>query len=598
MGGWASPGPRLRSAPVMEAATGAAAGLIAGVLVAAAMLARGVEAPGLLPSTATALWVPIHLLVTTALGCAFGFVYRYRAGAYAATISSGIVGGLVWWIVGPLTVVPLVAGDSPTWSIADATTLFPSLIGSLFFGALAGILFYGLSSLRTRIGPVTATAPEPRTRSITRVVILGGGFGGVAVARGLEQSFVRNPDIEITLVSQGNYLLFTPMLAEVASSSLEAQHISSPVRASCPRTRFVRGVVESVEPATARVTVRCPGAPDQVLTYDHLVIALGSVPHFYGLPGLEKYAFTLKSLADATRIRNHVIATLERAELELDPAERRRLVTFVVAGGGFAGTETIAELFDLVRSVLRYYPAIAPDEPRFVLVHSRDRILPELGEKLAGYALRKLRARGIEFELGVRIAGATAHAVQISGRPDLPAATLVWTAGNRPNPILEQLPYERNRAGALIVDSTLRLAGQTNVWGVGDCVEIPVPGVQGATYPPTAQHALREGQAVAANIALMLKGRLAKPFKFNALGVLVALGHRTAVAEIRGVRFSGLIAWLMWRAVYFVKLPGAERKARVLFDWTLDLFFPRDTVLTADAPPPDSPVTAPERGSL
>ena len=301
---------------------------------------------------------------------------------------------------------------------------------------------------------------------------------------------------------------------------------------------------------------------------------------------MEEHAFTLKSLDDATRLRNHVIAQLEQADVNPDSQERRRQLAFVVAGGGFAGTEMIAELFDLVHNVLRYFPNIRREELRFVLVHSRDRILPEISEGLADYALQKLQRRGIEFVLNARVAGATADAVLVQDAPEIPARTVVWTAGNQPNPLLATLPCERNRAGAVIADSTLNLKGFTNIWVVGDCGQIPDPDRDGAPYPPTAQHAIRQGKAAASNIAKAMEGKPLKPFRFRTLGMLVPLGRRTGVAEIRGLRFSGLLAWLMWRGIYLGLLPGVEKKVRVLFDWVIDLFFPRDIVLTADAETP------------
>ena len=268
----------------------------------------------------------------------------------------------------------------------------------------------------------------------------------------------------------------------------------------------------------------------------------------------------MKSLEDATRLRNHVIAMLEHADSEPRADRRRPQLTFVVAGGGFAGTETIAELFDLAHSVIRYYPNIQPGELRFVLVHPRDRILPELGAGLGDYALRKLRARGIEFLLNTRVAGATPGAVLLNDASPLDTYTLVWTAGNQPNPLLQSIPCERNRAGAVIVDGTLQVNGFTNVWAVGDCAQIPDPDNEGQAYPPTAQHASREGRVVADNIAAAMGGRPLKQFRFRTLGVLVGLGHRTAAAEIRGWRFSGLLAWFMWRYIYLGKLPGIEKR--------------------------------------
>jgi len=303
---------------------------------------------------------------------------------------------------------------------------------------------------------------------------------------------------------------------------------------------------------------------------------------FYGLPGMEANSLTLKSLEDATRLRNHIIAMLERADAEPDALERQCQLTFVVAGGGFAGTETIAELFELVYDTLRYYPHIPVGELRFVLVHSGERILPELSAGLADYALRKLQGRGVEFLLNARVAGASPDAVQLVDGRQIPTRTLVWTAGNQPNPLLRTLPCERNRAGAVVAESTLQVSGFDNVWAVGDCAQIPDPYSEGRAYPPTAQHALREGELVAENVAAALKGRPPKPFRFRAVGVLASLGRRTAVAEVYGWKFSGLLAWLMWRTIYLSKLPGLEKKLRVALDWTIDLFFPRDIVLTAE----------------
>ena len=437
------------------------------------------------------------------------------------------------------------------------------------------------SGLYLRLRPELEAATPTEVVKV-RVVILGGGFGGTGTAQRLEQLFSRDQSIETTLVSQSNYLLFTPMLAEVASSGLEAQHISAPVRASCPHTGFHRAEVTAIDTSAQVAWVRTgPSVPSEALSYDHLVLALGSVPNFYELPGLEEHSFSMKTLEDASRLRNHVISLLEHADSEPDEEERRRQLTFVVAGGGFAGTETISELFDLVHSVLRYYPNIQASELRFALIHPRDRILPELSAELANYALHKLQARGIEFLLNGRVAGATSEGVLLDAGDLVSTYTLIWTAGNQPNPLLRTIPCERNRAGAVIVDDTLRVSGFDNVWAVGDCAQIPDPDHAGESYPPTAQHAQREGKLVAENIAAVIGGKVPKQFRFRAIGVLVGLGHRTAAVEIRGRRFSGLLAWFMWRSVYLGKLPGMEKKVRVAFDWAIDLFFPRDIVLTS-----------------
>ena len=566
-----------------DALAGGVAGLIGGLVFWWALEAQSMtsEVPGLLGLKLSGARVGLHLLGSILIGAALGAILRYQSQGYAATISSGTLYGLLWWIAGPITLGALLDGEGPTWSLNEAGVSFPSLVGHLLYGGLSGFGFHVLVALYLRLRPEPeVAAPEEGPKK--RVVILGGGFGGVSVAQRLEQLFSHDPSLDITLVSQSNYLLFTPMLAEVASSALEAQHISVPVRASCTRTRCYRAEVAEIDASAQVISVRPgPSIPPEAVPYDHLVLALGSIPNYFGLPGLEDHSFSMKTLEDASLLRNHVIELLEHADSEAHEEERRRQLTFAVAGGGFAGTETIAELFDLVHSVLRYYRNIQASELRFVLIHPGDRILPELSAELGDYALRKLRARGIEFLLNTRVAGATPDSVLLNQASPLATYTLVWTAGNQPNPLLKSLPCERNRAGAVIVDGTLQVDGLVNVWAVGDCAQIPDPDREGQSYPPTAQHATREGKLVAENITAAMGGKPLKSFRFRTLGVLVGLGHRTAAAEIRGWRFSGLLAWFMWRSIYLGKLPGMEKKVRVALDWAVDLFFPRDIVLTS-----------------
>ena len=543
-------------------------------------------ATGLLGLKLSGAWVLLHLLVATLAGGGLGAISTYQPLGYAAGISIGLLYGLFWWTAGPLTLEPLFYGDGPAWTIEEARMAFPSLFGHLLYGGLAGFGLYIGVFVYNRVRPESPVT-EGESVAPTRVVILGGGFGGVNTAQALEKIFWRDSSLEISLVSQSNYLLFTPMLAEVAGSALEPQHMCAPVRASLPRTRFYRSEVEEIDTDAKTVRIRgAPSVPAHTLPYDQLVLALGSVPNYFGLPGMEEYAFSLKTLKDATDLRNHVISQLEHADVNPDEEERRHQLTFVVAGGGFAGTELIAELFDLVHSVMRFYPNIRSEEMRFVLVHSRDRILPELGEELADYALRKLQMRGVEFVLNARVAGATPDSVYMNDGQEIPARTIVWTAGNQPNPALKTLPCERNRAGALLTESTLLVKGFENVWALGDCAVIPDPDREGQTYPPTAQHAIREGKALAKNIEATLRGKPLKPFRFRTIGLLVPLGHRTGAAEIRGLRFSGLLAWLMWRVIYLNLLPGFEKKMRVFLDWSIDLFFARDIVLTAESKAP------------
>jgi NADH:ubiquinone reductase (H+-translocating) len=412
----------------------------------------------------------------------------------------------------------------------------------------------------------------------TRIVILGGGFAGTATALRLEQLLRRDPAVEITLVDSENFSLFTPLLPEVPSGSIEAKHIVFPLRALLKRTMVRQAEVKSVD-LEKRVVVaaHCPACHIYPLPYDHLVVALGGVTNFFGLPGVEEHALTMKSLADATALHAHVIGMFEHADLEPDPALRRELLTFVVAGGGFAGVETAAELNDFLRGAQRYYPNVQPEEIRMVVIQSGERILPEVSESLSAYALRKLRSQGVEVLLQSRIKGATADRVLLSTGEEIPSRTLVWTAGVAPSPLLNMLDLPRTPARKVETEATLQVKGRPNVWAMGDCAAVP-DRVTGKLCPPTAQHGLRQGHQVAENIAAILKGKAPRPFQFKPLGLLAGLGRRCAVAEIMGLRFSGFFAWWLWRTIYLLKLPGFERKLRVALDWTLDLFFPRDIV--------------------
>jgi NADH dehydrogenase len=558
---------------IVRLVIGMGSGLTSGLVFGALMTWQHLLAPH-----DTYGWV-VFAAYATVTGALLGTVVGRRPYGPAVSASGGLLLGLLGWVLWWLTVDPLLRGTALTWSIAAATTAYPELVGSLLQGALAGTLFHlAVTRLNERPGGRPA---EPR---VPHVVIVGGGFGGVSAARRFERLSLRGHRVEVTLISDSNFLLFTPMLAEVASGGLEAQHISTPVRAAVAHTRFRHARVVEVDVARRLVHLDAAAGP---VAYDHLVLAVGSVPHFLDLPGMAEHAFTLKSLGDAARLRDRVLTLLERADQETDPAVRSRLLTFVVAGGGFAGTEAVAEVYDLTHDVLHFYPGIHPDEPHFILIHSGKRILPELSDRLGEYALGKLRARGIEFRLGVRASGCTDREVRLNDGAVIPTATFVWTAGNRPSPLLKTLPGEHGRGGSIVVDRMLRTFELEGVWAIGDCAQIPT--ADGTPYPPTAQHAMREGKAVADNIAAVLKGRRPKPFRFTTIGIFVALGHRTAAGEIRGRPFSGLSAWLLWRAIYLAKLPGLERRVRVLLDWSLDLVFPRDIVVTsahAEAPEP------------
>ena len=414
-------------------------------------------------------------------------------------------------------------------------------------------------------------------RAPVRVVILGGGFGGVYTARHLERlALPADATLDVTLVSHDNFFLFTPMLHEVAASDLDITHIVSPLRTLLRKTHVFVGDVESVDLQRRRVLVSHGfDRHAHELEFDHLVVALGSVTNFYRLPGLETSALTMKTLGDAIHLRNRLIATLEEADTEC-AADAHGLLTFVVAGGGFAGVETIGALNDFVRDALRFYPRLQGRAIRMVLVHAGPEILPELGDALGSYARQKLIDRGLEVITNGRVTAVTPEGVQLAGGPFIPSRMVVWTAGTSPHPLLARLPCDCDR-GRIIVDATLAVPGWPGVWALGDCAVIPDRRT-GKPFPPTAQHALREAKTLARNIGAALRGTPLKPFTFRTLGQLAAIGRRTGVARVFGVNFSGFAAWWLWRTVYLGKLPRLEKKVRVALDWTLDLMFTKDFV--------------------
>jgi NADH dehydrogenase len=410
----------------------------------------------------------------------------------------------------------------------------------------------------------------------TRVLVLGGGFGGLYAALHLDKTIARDQEIEVTLVSRENFLLFTPMLPEVAAGDLELTDIVSPLRQMLKHTNVLIAEVESIDPAQRRVTLAYGWNRDQkkILSYDHLLIALGSETSFFNLPGVEESAATMKSLGDAVVLRNQALAMLELASLVEDPVIRRNMLTFVVAGGGFAGVETVGALNDFVREAARYYPNVTEEDVRIVLAHPSAVILPELGEDLGRYAQRKLADRGVEIRTETRVSGYSERGVEFKEGEPIAARILIWTAGVTPHAVLQTLPFKKEK-NRIVVDETLEVPGFPGVWAVGDCASVPDTKT-GKAQPPTAQHALRQGRHCAKNIVATIRGKPKKPFSFTTLGQLAIIGRRTGVANILGLQFSGLLAWGLWRAIYLMKLPRFEKKLRVALSWTLDLFFPKD----------------------
>jgi NADH dehydrogenase len=489
--------------------------------------------------------------------------------------------GLPFWATINVILLPLVRGQQPQWAAEEMRALFPALICWLLSCFFLGILSQAARELAQYfLGPESPVRAISRPEKVTQVVILGGGFAGVTTAERLERQFRGDPTVSFTLISETNSWLFTPMLVEVATSGLEPTHITTPLRTSLKRTRVLRSRVKRIDLERGRVHLNDDGAPIG-LPYDHLVLALGSVSNYLGNTAVAENALEFKTLGDAIRIRNHVIDVFERADAELDPECRRALLTFVVAGGGFSGAELAGGLNDFARGIIADYPNLSTDDLRIILVHSRGRILPELSESLADYTMHRMRERGVTFKLNTRVVDARSGSISLSPSEEIATATFVWTAGATPNPILKELPVKHDSRGAVLVDRTLAVPDFGNVWALGDCASVPDIKT-GKSCPPTAQVATREAVVLAHNIRAYLLARPLKEFCFKSLGTLCIVGYHIACAEIRGRKFSGLFAWLLWRGIYLSKLPGLERKVRVLTDWTLELFFPRDIVQTID----------------
>lgn len=415
-----------------------------------------------------------------------------------------------------------------------------------------------------------------------RIVILGGGFAGFYAALSLDRTIARDPEVEVLLVDPQNFLLFTPMLHEVASGSLDPSSIVVPIRQTLRHVQLVQAEASAVD-LDARTVTAAYGLDGRTSTigFDHLLIAVGAQTRYPA--GLRRHALGMKTIHDALLLRNWLIELLESAEIEEDPDLRRALMTVVVAGGGFAGVETIGAINDFLRDVARHYRRASADLPAPVLVEPLGRLLPEFEPELSAYTEAKLRAAGIDVRLHTKVAGFEGRVLSLEAADDsrtasrLAARTLIWTAGIVPSALLESLPLRKER-GRIVVDAGMAVPGYEGVWACGDCAAVTDPA--GKPYPTTAQHAIRQGRQVGANVAAAVRGehRKIRPFRFRMLGQFAAIGRRRAVATLFGLRFSGFVAWLLWRSVYLFKLPRLDRKVRVALQWGLDVCFARDTV--------------------
>ena len=489
-----------------------------------------------------------------------------------------------------------------------------------------------------------------QTTNRKRIVILGGGFGGVTVLKKLQNHFQTDVSIDITMVSKDNYLLFTPMLHEIASGMIETRHIVTPIREFCNRSRFYCATVKNIDLEKKRVSIRSSTSSTSAMAniiggssslstidtnilesktqpylyYDYLVIALGSETKFFGMLDIQQNAFTIKTLNDAINLRNHTIYLLEQsdqlilsavgtADVEniygnIDNSNiktfdelQKKILTFVIVGGGFAGVETAGEINDFIRdSVKEHYHNIDINNIRVIIVHSGDRLLPEMSKQLAEFASERLRKSGIEIILNQRVTGATPNTVRLKDGTIIPTKTIIWSGGVAPSSLLTSISCEHDdKSGRITVDKYLELPNYKGVYALGDCAYVTDPN-SGNPYPPTAQHAIREGAIVANNLIASIEGRLEdrKIFDYKTKGMMASIGKRTGIGDLLGIEVQGLLAWLIWRSYYLVHLPTVQKKIRVLADWILDMFFKRDVTMLKTLIEEEEKAGREEHGSL
>jgi len=421
-----------------------------------------------------------------------------------------------------------------------------------------------------------------------RILILGGGFAGVECMRKLESYFMNDNDIEIVLVSEDNFLLFTPMLPQVASGMIETRHVVIPIRTLCKKTTFYEAQIKNIDPYGKIVTLTGTNERRGIsLHYDFLVIALGSQTNFFGIDKMEERAYSMKTLNDAVVLRNRIIDMLEQAENESDPILKKSFLTLVIVGAGFAGIETAGELNDFVQDARKYYPNIKKEDIRVIVLEAASFILPGFNEKLARFTLEKLTQHGIEVKLGKKLSSFSGSEVIIEDVVDpnkTPASqpviesiqtrTLVWTAGITPVDIIKKSVFKTNRGG-IVVNEFLEASDFPKVFAIGDCCYLLNPQTN-RPYPPTAQSAEAGAKIVAYNLQAIIKNKQKKKFEFSSRGQMAIIGKRSAIATIFGLHLHGFVAWWIWRTFYLSKIPRLDKRVRIFLDWTTDLFFDRD----------------------
>ena len=421
-----------------------------------------------------------------------------------------------------------------------------------------------------------------------KIVILGSGFAAVECAKKLENEYGNDPEIELVMIGEDNFLLFTPMLPQVASGMIETRHIVFPIRTICKKTKFYEGRIKNVDPYGKLVTIWGTGDKRSIsIHYDFLVVALGSETNFFGMADVEKNAYTMKTLNDAVMLRNRIIDMLEQAENETNPILRKSFLNFVVVGGGFAGIETAGELMDLLLDVRKYYPSIQKDDLKVIVLEAMGEILPGFNKKLAEFAKQKLKERGIDIQLKKAVTSFDGNEVTIKTLDETPkdsidqseinsiiTKTLIWTAGITPVNTIKRSMFKTEK-GKIVVNNFLEVPKFPGVFAIGDCALFVDP-ITNRPFPPTAQIAEAQAKMAAKNLISLIKNSEKEKFVYHSKGQLAIIGKRTGIATFLGMNISGFLAWLIWRNVYLSKIPTFDKKTRVFLDWMIDLFFDRD----------------------
>jgi NADH dehydrogenase len=402
--------------------------------------------------------------------------------------------------------------------------------------------------------------------------MLGGGFAGAALVRRLERKLPKSRSI--AMLSRENFITYNPLLPEVVGASILPGQVVAPLRQMIKRSDFRMLEVSAIN--FAEKTILSPGESQQLIHYKHLVIGCGMHANLDLVPGMARHALPLKTIGDALFMRNSIIIRLEQAELQTDPDLRRRLMNFVIIGGGFSGVEVAGEICDFLRGAMRYYRSLKAEECRVILVHSGDYLLPEISRRLGEFAQRKMQRQGVVIHLKARAASVDSKGVELASGKRIDAGTVICTIGSAPNPLTMELGLQLE-CGRIVTNPDMSVPDHPGVWAIGDCACVPNAHDNGIC-PPTAQFAIRQASQLADNIKRSLRAESTRPFRYKAIGQLSSIGHNKAVAEIYGIRISGFVAWLLWRGVYLLKIPTFSRKVRIFFAWNWEMFFPIDIV--------------------